>query len=162
MTRKIHKAIIASLLIGLPFTSFAKRYDVTLPEVASCLKTAQPGDQIYIKDGQYKDMQLKWTGKGTEKAPIKIEALNPGKVKIEGGSTLLIAGEWMSVGGLHFTDGYAPKGSVIEFRNGQELANHCRLTNCVIDGFNPSRRDQAYSYILLYGRHNRVDHCSLT
>ena len=62
MTRKIHKAIIASLLIGLPFTSFAKRYDVTLPEVASCLKTAQPGDQIYIKDGQYKDMQLKWTG----------------------------------------------------------------------------------------------------
>lgn len=117
MTQKIHKAIIASLLIGLPFTSFAKRYDVTLPEVASCLKTAQPGDQIYIKDGQYKDMQLKWTGKGTEKAPIKIEALNPGKVKIEGGSTLRIAGEWMSVGGLHFTDGYAPKGSVIEFRN---------------------------------------------
>lgn len=61
----------------------------------------------------------------------------------------------MSVSGLHFTDGYAPKGSVVEFRNGQELANHCRLTNCVIDGFNPSRRDQAYSYILLYGRHNR-------
>lgn len=162
MIRNIHKAIIALLLIGLPSVSFAKRYDVTLPEVASCLKTAQPGDQIYIKDGQYKDMQLKWIGKGTEKSPITIEALNPGKVKVEGGSTLRIAGEWLSVSGLHFTDGYAPKGSVIEFRNGQELANHCRLTNCVIDKFNPSRRDQAYSYILLYGRHNRVDHCSLT
>ena len=162
MIRDIHKAIIASLLIGLPLLSFAKRYDVTLPEVASCLKTAQPGDQIYIKDGQYKDMQLKWMGKGTEKSPISIKALNPGKVKIEGGSTLRIAGEWISVDGLYFTDGYAPKGSVIEFRNGQELANHCRLTNCVIDKFNPSRRDQAYSYILLYGRHNRVDHCSLT
>ena len=156
MIRDIHKAIIASLLIGLPLLSFAKRYDVTLPEVASCLKTAQPGDQIYIKDGQYKDMQLKWMGKGTEKSPISIKALNPGKVKIEGGSTLRIAGEWISVDGLYFTDGYAPKGSVIEFRNGQELAN------CVIDKFNPSRRDQAYSYILLYGRHNRVDHCSLT
>ena len=162
MIRDIHKAIIASLLIGLPLLSFAKRYDVTLPEVASCLKTAQPGDQIYIKDGQYKDMQLKWMGKGTEKSPISIKALNPGKVKIEGGSNLRIAGEWISVDGLYFTDGYAPKGSVIEFRNGQELANHCRLTNCVIDKFNPSRRDQAYSYILLYGRHNRVDHCSLT
>ena len=162
MIRDIHKAIIASLFIGLPLLSFAKRYDVTLPEVASCLKTAQPGDQIYIKDGQYKDMQLKWMGKGTEKSPISIKALNPGKVKIEGGSTLRIAGEWISVDGLYFTDGYAPKGSVIEFRNGQELANHCRLTNCVIDKFNPSRRDQAYSYILLYGRHNRVDHCSLT
>ena len=162
MIRNIHKAIIALLLIGLPSVSFAKRYDVTLPEVASCLETAQPGDRIYIKDGQYKDMQLKWIGKGTEKSPITIEALNPGKVKVEGGSTLRIAGEWLSVSGLHFTDGYAPKGSVIEFRNGQELANHCRLTNCVIDKFNPSRRDQAYSYILLYGRHNRVDHCSLT
>ena len=162
MIRDIHKAIIASLLIGLPLLSFAKRYDVTLPEVASCLKTAQPGDQIYIKDGQYKDMQLKWMGKGTEKSPISIKALNPGKVKIEGGSNLRIAGEWISVDGLYFTDGYAPKGSVIEFRNGQELANHCRLTNCVIDKFNPSRRGQAYSYILLYGRHNRVDHCSLT
>ena len=162
MTRNIHKAIIAFLLVGLPSVSFAKRYDVALPEVASCLKTAQPGDRIYIKDGQYKDMQLRWVGKGTEKSPITIEALNPGKVKIEGGSTLRIAGEWLSVSGLHFTDGYAPKGSVIEFRNGQELANHCRLTNCVIDKFNPSRRDQAYSYILLYGRHNRVDHCSLT
>lgn len=79
MIRDIHKAIIASLLIGLPLLSFAKRYDVTLPEVASCLKTAQPGDQIYIKDGQYKDMQLKWMGKGTEKSPISIKALNPGR-----------------------------------------------------------------------------------
>ena len=68
MTRKIHKAIIASLLIGLPFTSFAKRYDVTLPEVASCLKTAQPGDRdLYQKTVQYKDMQLKWTGREPRK-----------------------------------------------------------------------------------------------
>lgn len=42
-------------------------------------------------------MQLKWMGKGTEKSPISIKALNPGKVKIEGGSTLRIAGEWISV-----------------------------------------------------------------
>lgn len=162
ITHYIYKVVAASLLIGLPFASFAKRYEVALPEVASCLKMAQPGDRIYIKDGQYKDQELKWMGNGTEKSPITIEALNPGKVKIEGSSTLRMAGEWMSVSGLHFTNGYAPKGSVIEFRNGKQLANHCRLTNCVIDGFNPSRRDQSYSYILLYGRHNRVDHCSLT
>lgn len=49
MIRDIHKAIIASLLIGLPLLSFAKRYDVTLPEVASCLKTAQPGDKFILK-----------------------------------------------------------------------------------------------------------------
>lgn len=160
--RNIHKVLIASLIVSLPLTSFAKRYEVLLPEVTSCLKTARSGDQIYIKDGQYEDVELEWIGKGTEKAPVTIEALNPGKVKIIGGSTLRIAGEWLSISGLYFTDGYAPKGSVIEFRNEKELANHCRLTNCVIDGFNPSRRDQAYSYILLYGRYNRIDHCSLT
>ena len=46
MTRNIHKAIIALLLVGLPSITFAKRYDVALPEVASYLKTAQPGDRI--------------------------------------------------------------------------------------------------------------------
>ena len=158
----LYKAMAVLLLLGLPLTSFAKRFDVSLPEVAACLKAAQPGDRIYIKDGKYKDIQLQWVASGTEKAPITIEALNPGKVKIEGASSLRIAGEWMNIGGLYFTDGYAPKGSVVEFRNGKELANHCQLTNCVIDGFNPSRREEAYSYILLYGKHNRVDHCSLT
>ena len=63
--------------------------------------------------------------------------------------------------GLCFRDGVAPSGSVIEFRNGREVANHCRLTECVVDNYNPARRDMVYSYILLYGRHNRVDHCSL-
>ena len=84
MSHKIHKAIIilSILLTGVPYTSLAKRYDVTLPEVASCLQTAQPGDQIFIKDGQYKNIQLMWSGHGTVKAPINIDALNQGKVKI--------------------------------------------------------------------------------
>lgn len=158
----IHRILAVSLFGGLSIAAFAERYEVTLPEVASCLQSAQPGDRICIQDGCYKDVQLKWTGKGNEEAPVIVEALHPGKVRIEGGSSLRIAGEWLSVSGLHFTNGYAPKGSVVEFRNGQELANHCRLTNCVIEHFNPSRRDQSYSYILLFGRYNRVDHCSLT
>lgn len=160
-TRKIYKSLMICLLIGLPLTSFAKRYEVALSEVASCLSMAQPGDRIYIKDGQYDDIQLKWVANGTESAPVIVEALNPGKVKIGGSSTLRMAGEWLSVGGLYFSHGHATKGSVVEFRNGEALANHCRLTNCVIEDFNPSRRDQANSYILLYGQHNRVDHCSL-
>ncbi|MCC8170606.1 MAG: right-handed parallel beta-helix repeat-containing protein [Parabacteroides sp.] len=158
----MHTILIAILFFSIPAISFAERYEVTLPEVAACLKTAQPGDRIYIKDGQYKNMQLKWTANGTAEAPVTIKALNPGKVKIEGASFLRIAGEWMCIDGLFFTNGHTPKGAVIEFRNGTALANHCRLTDCVIDGFNPLRRDQAYSYILLYGQHNRIDHCSLT
>ena len=89
-------------------------------------------------------MQLKWMGKGTEKDPITIEALNPGKVKIEGGSTLRIAGEWMSVSGLHFTDGYAPKGSVIEFRNGQEPLPPDELCDRQIQSVPPGSGLQLY------------------
>lgn len=162
MLDTIRKMTLAFLLVGLSWEATAKRYEVTLPEVASCLETAIPGDQIYIKDGHYRDMQLRWKGQGTEAAPITIEALHPGGVTIGGESTLRIAGEWVSIAGLHFTEGHAPKGAVVEFRDGKQLAYNCRLTNCAITDYNPPRRDMAYSYILLYGRGNRVDHCSLT
>ncbi len=158
----LYKVIAAVCLVGLPFASFAKKYEVTLPEVAACLETARPGDRIYIRDGVYRDMPLKWKAYGTEEAPVVIEALHPGKVRIEGASFLRIAGEWLRIGGLHFTNGCPPAGAVIEFRTGKDLADHCRLTDCAIDGFNPSRRDKAYSYAVLYGRRNRIDHCSFT
>lgn len=140
----------------------AREYRVAAGDVAATLREAKPGDRIVIEDGVYTDLTLKWLGRGSEKKPLRIEAQTPGGVVFTGTSTLRLAGEWVEVSGLCFRDGHAPSGSVIEFRNGREVANHCRLTECVVDGYNPVRRDMAYSYILLYGRHNRVDHCTLT
>lgn len=140
----------------------AREYRVAAGDVAATLREAKPGDRIVIEDGVYTDLTLKWLGRGSEKKPLRIEAQTPGGVVFTGTSTLRLAGEWVEVSGLCFRDGHAPSGSVIEFRNGREVANHCRLTECVVDGYNPARRDMAYSYILLYGRHNRVDHCTLT
>lgn len=143
-------------------TLSAREYRVAAGDVAATLREAKPGDSIVIEDGVYNDLTLKWLGRGTEKKPLRIEAQTPGGVVFTGTSTLRLAGEWVEVSGLCFRDGHAPSGSVIEFRNGREVANYCRLTECVVDGYNPVRRDMAYSYILLYGRHNRVDHCTLT
>lgn len=143
-------------------TLSAREYRVAAGDVAATLREAKPGDHIVIEDGVYNDLTLKWLGRGSEKKPLRIEAATPGGVIFTGTSTLRLAGEWVEVSGLCFRDGHAPSGSVIEFRNGREVANHCRLTECVVDGYNPVRRDMAYSYILLYGRHNRVDHCTLT
>lgn len=143
-------------------TVSAREYRVAAGDVAATLREAKPGDRIVIEDGVYSDLSLKWLGRGTEKKPLHIEAATPGGVVFTGTSTLRLAGEWVEVSGLCFRDGHAPSGSVIEFRNGHEVANHCRLTECVVDGYNPARRDMAYSYILLYGQHNRVDHCTLT
>ncbi len=160
---KILKRIaLAVLILGASIPVRAAEYKVSLGEVAGVLRTAQPGDRIVIAAGTYRDEELKWQGCGSEGNPVLVEAETPGAVRITGGSTLRLAGEWIEVSGLDFRDGFAPKGSVVEFRCGGEVAGHCRLTDCVIDNYNPARRDTAYSYVLLYGRHNRVDHCDLT
>ncbi len=151
----------AAILCGA-LQALAAEYKVQLGEVAEVLKTAQPGDRIVISAGTYRDMELRWQGRGSEQKPIIIEAEKPGAVCITGRSTLRMAGEWIEVSGLDFRDGCAPKGSVVEFRCGDEVAGHCRLSDCVIDNYNPARRDTAYSYVVLYGRHNRVDHCDLS
>lgn len=138
----------------------AKEYRVTADQVAQTLQVAKAGDRILIEEGTYRDLELKWVGYGAEKRPIRIQPAKEGSVTLTGGTTLRLAGEWIEVEGLRFEDGYAPKGGVVEFRAGKEVANHCRLTNCLIDNYNPERRDVLYSYVSLYGRHNRVDHCS--
>ena len=155
------KLVLAAVAVLLTASVVAREYRVALGDVAATLREARPGDRIVIENGRYSDLSLKWLGRGAEGKPVRIEAATPGGVEITGGSTLRLAGEWLEVSGLCFRDGVAPSGSVIEFRNGREVANHCRLTECVVDNYNPARRDMAYSYILLYGRHNRVDHCSL-
>lgn len=155
------KLVLAAVAVLLTASVVAREYRVALGDVAATLREARPGDRIVIENGVYSDLSLKWLGRGAEGKPVRIEAATPGGVEITGGSTLRLAGEWLEVSGLCFRDGVAPSGSVIEFRNGREVANHCRLTECVVDNYNPARRDMAYSYILLYGRHNRVDHCSL-
>lgn len=156
------KPILLAAAALLALSAQAREYRVTLGEVAATLRSAQPGDKIVVENGAYRDVELKWRGAGAEGRPVRIEAATPGGVEIGGASTLRIAGEWLEIAGLNFRDGHAPSGSVIEFRCGSEVANDCRLTECVVDGYNPARRDEAYSYILLYGRRNRVDHCTLT
>ena len=158
----LKQILLAAVAVFLILPASAREYRVALDGVAAALKTARPGDRIVVEEGTYHDMELKWRGAGVEGSPVRIEAATPGGVVIGGASTLRIAGEWLEISGFDFRDGHAPSGSVIEFRCGKEVANDCRLTECVVDGYNPARRDMAYSYILLYGRRNRVDHCTLT
>jgi poly(beta-D-mannuronate) lyase len=121
------------------------------------VKSARPGDIITLANGMYANVKIKIFAKGTEKEPIIIKAETPGKVFISGKSSLSMAGEYIEIHGLYFTDGYS-EGNVIEFRNGKEIATHCRLTHCVIDDYNADHRATENTWIRLYGRHNRIDH----
>lgn len=122
----------------------------------------QPGDTLLLSSGPWRDAQLVFKGKGTEKKPIVLKAEQPGGVKLAGKSSLRLSGEYLVVSGLDFRDGYAPKGGVIEFRDDEQgLANHCRVTECVVDNFNKPASDKSDKWIHFYGQHNRLDHCYL-
>lgn len=153
--------ILVLVLLVSATVSEARDYESSLVDVAKCLKTAKPGDRILITDGTYSDVTLKWQAQGTADKPVIVEALHAGKVIINGKSSLQIGGEYLTVGGLYFRGGVPARKTVVDFALSGKVANHCRLTNCVIDNFNAPERDALVSYITLSGRYNRVDHCSL-
>lgn len=124
-------------------------------------KNAKPGDTIVLKNGTWNNITIQLDAIGDKNNPIVFKAATKGKVIITGHSRLLIGGSFLEIDGLYFTNGYAGEDAVIKFRiNNQKIANHCRVTNTVINDFNnPKRLDENY-WVAMYGKNNRIDHCS--
>lgn len=131
----------------------------TQQEFREAVKGAGPGDIIQLANGVWKDFEILFKGEGTEQAPITLTAEEPGKVFITGQSNLRLAGAYLVVRGLVFRDGYTPTREVISFRKNKEhLANHSRVTELVIDGFNNPERTETDFWVVMYGKQNRFDH----
>ncbi|WP_406684670.1 DUF4957 domain-containing protein [Seonamhaeicola sp. MEBiC1930] len=130
-----------------------------IEEFNQAVTNAQPGDVITLAKGVWNDAELVFEGNGTEENPIKLTVEEKGQVTLEGQSNLQISGEYLVVEGLVFKNGYTPTNAVISFRkNREEMANNCRLTECVIDNYNnPERQVQDY-WVTIYGKNNRIDH----
>ena len=120
-------------------------------------KNAQPGDELVLKNGVYKDIEIKFVANGEEGKPITLKAETPGKVFIEGKSNLQIGGDYLTVSGLYFRNGYTPTKEVIRFKvSDSEVANYSKVTNCVIEGFTQPDRDVKDHWVELWGRHNEL------
>ena len=118
------------------------------------------GDTIIMKNGTWTDQIIKFSANGTAEQPIVLMAETPGEVILSGRSRLSFSGEYIEVSGLFFKDGDAG-GSVIEFRTkSSELARNCRVTNTVIENYNPANNLSDSKWVSIYGEYNRVDHCS--
>ncbi|MDO6760478.1 chondroitinase-B domain-containing protein [Tamlana sp. 2_MG-2023] len=129
-------------------------------ELNEAIKKAEPGDVIVMSDGVWKDVEIKFRGKGTKDQPITIKAETAGGVSIEGESYLKFAGEYLKVEGLHFKNGHSPSSSVIDFRiNENEIAYNCTVTNCVIEDFNQLHRDETDLWVQFWGRNNTLSNC---
>lgn len=161
-----HKLKIYSVVITLLVLTFSCKDMETsgllvknVSEFNDAVKNAKPGDVITMANGVWEDAELVFEGKGTEEKPITLTVEEKGKVTLEGASNLQIAGEYLIVEGLVFKNGYTPTNAVISFRkNKEEMANNCRLTECVIDNYNnPERQVQDY-WVTIYGKNNRIDH----
>ena len=142
-------------------TAFSQEKKVnSLSELNQAIDAAKPGDEIVMANGVWSDVDIKFRGKGTKERPIKLRAEEEGQVTIEGRSCLKLGGEYLIVSGLYFKNGSTPSSSVINYRiSKQEIANHCRITNCVIEDFNQPNRYDRDNWVQFWGRHNQLDHC---
>jgi poly(beta-D-mannuronate) lyase len=143
----------------LPLARAAEKAVATPAELTSAIHAAKAGDVIVMRDGTWRDLNLVFTGEGSESQPITLRAATPGKVLLTGASRLQIFGRHLVVDGLVFQDGAGPR-EVIAFRTGPKtLARFCRLTRCAIRGYSPAVKTEDSKWVSLYGSDNRVDHC---
>lgn len=162
-----HRASVKTLLAAGAFPialgAFAGETIVrSQADYQRAIATVQPGDTIVLADGEWRDFEVLFAAKGTEDRPITLEAETKGQVILSGQSNLRVAGEHLIVSGLVFRNGHTPTSEVIAFRrNRDELANHTRITEVVIDHFNNPERFEVDLWVAMYGRNNRFDHSHL-
>ncbi|WP_207535290.1 polysaccharide lyase 6 family protein [Desertivirga arenae] len=147
--------IVVTIAVSLASTLQAKDFKIRSASELTGLNL-QPGDNVILTGGDWKDQHLVFQGKGTEQKPIVLTTEKPGKMKLAGNSTLKIDGEWLQAEGLLFQDGYSQKEDIVVF---SEKSANSRLTNsAIIDFSNPDNKVD-YRWVSLNGTRNRVDHC---
>lgn len=157
MKRLLLLTCLAICMTGSATTIIVK----DIAELAAANKQAKPGDIILLRNGEWSNVIIQLDCEGTQEQPIIVKAETPGKVRITGHSQLRVGGSYITVDGLYFINGYGGNEPVIGFRTGKKnVANHCRVTNCVVDGFNNAKRMDENNWVLFYGKNNRLDHCS--
>ena len=165
MKKIIYSFGLCILLIACSNSKIVNSIMVTnIDELNKAIDSSEAGDQIILANGIWKDVKIKFRGKGTKDKPIIIRAETTGKVAIEGESYLKFGGEYLVVEGLYFKNGFSPSDAVINFKisskdKPDEISNNCKVTNCVIEDFNKSKRDKSDLWVQFWGRHNTLSNC---
>ena len=151
------------VILLLSFTKMESQNSIKVAnqeELKAAINNAVAGDEIILANGVWKDIQIKFFGKGTQEAPIVLRAETSGKVSIEGVSDIKIGGTYLEVRGLYFKNGYTPSKTVIDFHiDSSSIANHCKVSDCVIEDFTQLNRNRDDHWVEFWGRHNQLDQC---
>ncbi len=120
-----------------------------------------PGDTIVMKNMTWNNQVISLKATGNEANPVVLEAETPGEVILSGNSRLSFSGKYIVVSGLYFLNGTLSGSDVISFRtSSSQLAENCRLTGTAIVNYNPDVNTVDSKWVSIYGKNNRVDHCS--
>ncbi len=141
-------------------TGASEYFVASMSELSNVLDLVKPGDVVTLKNGTWNNADVLFTGGGTESDPITFKAESVGGVVFSGSSKMRIAGSYLIVNGFAFENGNPSGGSIIEFRNGSQHAQHSRLTNVSIKDYSPADKNVDTKWVSMYGYRNRVDHCS--
>jgi poly(beta-D-mannuronate) lyase len=146
------------LSITVVFANATDHMASSAEEANKLLNTAKPKDKVILKDGVYANAVIKFTNNN-----IAFVAEHAGQVFFEENSTLSFAGKENQIEGFVWRNG--GKGldtkSVIEFKNGKELASNCILKDCAIIGYNTADLNTDNKWVSVFGVYNTVTHCLL-
>ncbi|NLR94417.1 polysaccharide lyase 6 family protein [Flammeovirga agarivorans] len=150
---------VLTTLGAMSFDTLKENKVTTIDELEQQINNADPGDTIIMASQVWKDVKIKFKGKGTADQPIVLTVEKRGETILAGNSSLEIGGEHLVVDGLVFREGYAKGRVAIKFKIKDQVAKYCRMTNVVVDHYNPADRFEKTSWVEVYGKENEIDHC---
>jgi len=101
-------------------------------QLNAAIAASNPGDTIIMTNGTWTNVAINFNAIATAAQPIVLRAQTPGKVILNGSSSLLFSAPYLMVNGLYFKGGALTTGSIVRFNS-----TNCRLTNTAIVDYNP-------------------------
>ena len=151
--QKLLVAVFAFLLV---YTSTAQtvRTVTNASQLTAAIAASNAGDTIIMSNGTWTNVTINFNATATAALPVVLRAQTPGKVILNGSSSLLFSAPYLIVNGLYFSGGALTTGSIVRFNS-----TNCRLTNTAILNYNPPSVSTSYYWVYFDGSYNRVDNC---
>ena len=112
----------------------------TAQELNALSGRVQPGDQIVLADGSWRDAIVRFQAKGERSRPIVLRPQSPGGVVFTGTSSVKLWGQHLIAQGLEFRDGVVDRDNVVVLQMGggaQRPCDSCIVNRLVMDNINP-------------------------
>ena len=154
--RTVQKLLIAGIAFLLVNTAAAQtvRTASNASQLNAAIAASNPGDTIIMTNGTWTNVTINFNAIATAVQPVVLRAQTPGKVILNGSSSLIFSAPYLMVNGLYFKGGALTTGSIVRFNS-----TNCRLTNTAIVDYNPPLTSTSYYWVYFDGSYNRVDNC---